>query len=42
LVIVRQGSGMVEIDLDEAQPLVDVLSQAAADLGANTDGREGD
>ena len=41
LVIVRRGSGMVVIDLDEAQPLIDVLSQAAADLEADTDGKEG-
>ncbi len=42
LVIVRKGSGMVVVDLDEAQPLIDVLSQAAADLEADTNGREGD
>jgi hypothetical protein len=38
----RQDSGMVVIDVDEAQPLIDTLSQAAADLEADANGREGD
>jgi hypothetical protein len=39
---VNGGWSMVVIDFDEAQPLIDVLSQAAADLEADTDGRAGD
>ena len=39
LSIRRMAGGLVHVELDEVRDLVDVLSQAAADLGAMTETR---
>ena len=40
--ISRAGGGLVHIELDEVRELVEVLSQAAADLGASIEPRVDD